>query len=499
MKILSAQQTREADAYTIANEPISSVDLMERAARQLYYWFKDNLRRKPEVWILCGKGNNGGDGLVLSRMLLLTGWNVKTIIVEHSPNASADFQVNFKRLESLTSNIHTIKTLNDFIAPNENVVLVDAMLGSGLNSPLKGLILDLVLKLNTLENEVIAIDIPTGLFADDNSQNNLSQVLICDFTLTFQAPKFSFLFPETGVFAGDFEVLDIGLHSDFLNEVESDKFFITENEILKFFKPKSKFDHKGTNGHAVLLGGSLGKMGAVAFAAKSCIKSGAGLVTAEVPKMGLTNLQTIAPEIMSSNTLGENVLEEITIEKGKTYGFGPGMGTDEKTQKAVLATLSNMSQPVVLDADALNILSLNNAWDILPDHCILTPHIGELARMTGKKALGVEALNHAITFAIKQKLIIVLKGAHTAVISPTGKTCFNSTGNPGMATAGSGDVLTGMITSFLAQGYSPEDAAYLGVYFHGLAGDIAAAEKGLSGLTATDILENIPNVLKWFD
>lgn len=499
MKILSAAQTRQADAFTIANEPILSIDLMERAARKLYFWFKENLRHKPEIWIFCGKGNNGGDGLALSRMLLLTGWKVETFIVEHSENVSDDFKVNLERLKSLKSKIRFISSVSDFPSPKNEIVVVDAMLGSGLNKPLRGLILDLVLNINALKNFKVGIDIPTGLFAETNSQNNLRNVLKCDFTLTFQAPKYSFLFPETGVYVGQFDVLDIGLHPKFLKKIKSENYFLTEKDIERIFKPKTKFDHKGTNGHAVLVGGSLGKIGAIGFSAKACLKAGAGLVTVQIPKSGISALQNFAPEIMSGFEKGENILEEIKIEGNKTYGFGPGMGTDIKTQNALLAALKKLSVAVVIDADALNILSLTKAWDLPPANSILTPHLGELARITGVKAFGIEALNLAKEFSKKYNLIVVLKGAHTAIALPTGETFFNSTGNAGMATAGSGDVLTGMITGFLTQGYSPVEAAKLGVFLHGLAGDFADEEMGLSGLTAIDILENIPNALRCFE
>jgi len=310
MKILTAAQTRQADAFTITNEPISSTNLMERAARQLYFWFRENLTHKPEIWVFCGKGNNGGDGLALSQMLLLTGWKVKTFVVEHSEKSSGDFKVNFERLQKLKSEIVSIRSVNDLPQPSLDIILVDAILGSGLNSPLKGLVLAVVKKLNSFNNNVVSVDIPTGLFADDNSQNLLENVLSCNFTLTFQAPKYSFLFPETGLYVGDFEVLDIGLHPEFLENVESENYFLTEIEIDEIFKPKSKFSHKSSNGHAVLVGGSLGKMGAVGFAAKACLKSGAGLVTAQIPKIGLGILQSFAPEVMTSPT-GKKYIEKI--------------------------------------------------------------------------------------------------------------------------------------------------------------------------------------------
>jgi NAD(P)H-hydrate epimerase len=499
MKILSAEQTRAADAYPIANEPIASIDLMERASRQLYYWFLDCFPDKPEVVIFCGKGNNGGDGLALSRMLLLSGFKVQTLIVEHSKNSSADFQKNFSRLQQLNSNLQSVDNQQSFPEIPKDSIIVDAILGSGLNQPLKGLIKDIVSEINTLANYKVAIDIPTGLYADDNSESELTHVLKADYTLSFQAPKLSFLFPETGSYCGEFEILDIGLSSVFLENVESNFYFLTDRIIESYFKQKPKFAHKGMNGHAEIIGGSYGKIGAVVLASRACLKTGAGLVTAQVPECGVEVLQISNPAVMARTGVGKNLFEEMVVASDRFYGFGPGLGTDVSTQNALLKALGKLHRPCVIDADGLNILAAKNAWDLVPEDSILTPHIGELNRMVGKQNSSLDYIDAAKELANKCQVYILIKGAHSHLVCPNGEVVFNNTGNPGMATAGSGDVLTGTITSFLTQGYSSKEAALLGMYFHGLAGDLGNLELGLHGLTATDIVDQIPVAIKAFE
>ena len=493
MKILSAAQTQKADANTIKHEPIAGIDLMERAARQLYNWFHENIPNTTEISVCCGKGNNGGDGLALSRMLLFAGWNVKTLIVNHSENSSEDFSINLGRLKNIKSHISEVSALSDLDEFDQNAILVDAILGSGLSKPLQGLIAEVSDHLNSLFNFVIAIDIPTGLFAEPTNENDYANVLQADLTLTFQAPFLSFMFPESGSLVGQFEVLDIGLSQEFIEDVECVYHFVTLPEIEWAFTPKEKFAYKGTNGHAVIVGGTKGKMGAVALSSKACLKSGAGLVTAGIPDEGISILQNTVPEIMASDFMN------LGVDVKNTYAFGPGLETSEAAAEKLVDLLKLIEAPVVLDADALNILSAKKQWQHVPNKSILTPHIGELARMVGKQNSGFEYLKAAQTFADEHGFHIVVKGPHTAIVSPNAETWFNSTGNQGMGTAGSGDVLTGMITSFLAQGYDPKEAAILGVYFHGLAGDIAALENGFSGLIASDIINHIPSAIKSFE
>jgi NAD(P)H-hydrate epimerase len=470
MKILSASQIRAADAHTIANQPISSIDLMERAARACYSWFHQNISRKKTIALVCGKGNNGGDGLALARMLKAAGYQVNVFVVNHTPRISDDFATNYKRLE--TRNIAPINvTSANQLALADADIWVDALLGSGLNAPLTGLLAEVVSVLNSKPTQRISIDIPTGLFADDNGANNTKTIFKADVTLTFQCPKFSFMFPEFGRFAGHFVVLDIGLSPDFLREVDSPNHFVTEEVVKSMLPARQKFMHKGSFGHAYVVAGSIGKMGAAVLASKAALHSGAGLVTVCVPQCGVQILQTANPEIMVLPDMGIDFLTEISqLKNASAVGIGPGLGQAPETNVALVQFLQKTTVPMVLDADALNLLSASNNWHLLAKNTIVTPHLGELKRMLGIEVNG-------------EKMY-----AHTAIYLPDGVVYFNSTGNPGMATAGSGDVLTGIITGLLAQGLSPKNAALVGVFYHGKAGDVAAQRFGERALIASALL-----------
>ena len=491
MKILSAQQIRAADAHTIAHEPIASIDLMERAARACYNWFHQNIKREKRIAVFCGKGNNGGDGLALSRMLKAAGYSVSVYVVDHSSNESPDFIINYTRLAdwNIEANHTSSSSALDTIKAD---VWVDALLGSGLNAPLSGLLAEIVSVLNQKSGMRIAIDIPTGLFADDNSGNNAEFIFKADVTLTFQVPKFSFLFPEFGPFVGNFQVLDIGLSAEFLTNAETENYFLTEDFIQSLFPSRNKFEHKGSYGHAYLIAGSNGKIGAAVLASRAALRSGAGLVTACVPKCGIDILQTTNPEIMVSHGSGADFLTEFALlENASAIGIGPGLGQASETKLALQKFLLHDTAPLVLDADALNILADSQIWDFVPANSILTPHLGELKRILGKHVTGENIYAASKDFAKKKKVILVVKGAHTAIYLPSGKVYFNGTGNNGMATAGSGDVLTGIITGLLAQGLSPEGAACAGVFYHGKAGDKTSSKMGERALTASDIINNL--------
>ena len=488
MKIFSVSQIRAADAYTIANEPISSIDLMERAARACYHWFHTTIKRNLHIGILCGKGNNGGDGLALARMLALGGFtHVSVYIIEHTETASEDFKANYQRLSKTNVSCKSARSTSEI--PKHDVY-VDAILGSGLNKPLRGMIAHVVSELNNREGLKVAIDIPTGLFADSNAQNTIDHVFTANDTLSFQFPKWSFLFPEFGSYAGSIHILDIGLSETYVNQTQTTNYFIDEKLIEPILPIREKFDHKGTYGHALLIAGSKGKNGAAILATKAAIRAGAGLVTAYIPKCGTKPIQSANPEVMVVEDEGESMIEHIhyTLDPS-AIGVGPGIGTDPKTASACIKFVENQERPLVLDADGLNCLAALNGVDKLPKQSILTPHMGELDRLLGKRYRGEEVYDAARLFAQKHELILVVKGAHSAIYTPSGNVYFNSTGTNGMATAGSGDVLTGMITGFLAQGIEPVHAAICGVYFHGKAGEAAALEKSDSSMTAIDLLD----------
>lgn len=476
VQILSAAQIREWDRYTIEHEPISSIDLMERAARKCVEWIRTQSWPKPSFRIFCGKGNNGGDGLAMARMLLLAEYDVSVYILEFGKLGSDDFQTNLQRLHALPNAvIHFIQSENQFPPVQQHDVLIDALFGSGLNKPLQGLSAALVQHINQSGATVIAIDLPSGLYMEKSSLGHA--VVNASFTLTFQAYKEALLVQENAPFVGEVRVLDIGLHPLFLHNAQSPVEWLDEALVKKIYKPRNRFAHKGTYGHALLIGGSYGKMGAMVLATKACLSGGAGLTTCFIPKCGYTILQTAAPEAMTLMDAEENFLTSLPDEMDRfaAIGIGPGMGTREETQKLLSFIVRRYQNPVVIDADGLNCLAKNKALlRQLAPLSLLTPHPKEFDRLFGEHQTDFDRIATARQKAVELNIILVVKSHHTLIALPSGKSYFNSTGNAGMAKGGSGDVLTGILTALLSQGYSPEAAAPLGVYMHGWAGDFAA-------------------------
>lgn len=499
MKILSTVQIREADKFTIAHEPVASIDLMERAALKCSYWLWEKFSDAVSYQIVCGNGNNGGDGLAIARHLKSKGYAVEVFILRVSENDSADFSVNLKRLEENKISVSVLQHENELQFPaNGNYVIIDAVFGSGLSREPEGMAAKIIDKINTSPAQKISIDIPSGLFGDDNSANSYKHVVRADYTLTFQQPKLSFLFAESGIFAGKFIVLDIGLHPDFISQAPTHFQYITHDFVKTLIRHRGKFSHKGNFGHALLVAGSEGKAGAAVLCAKACLRSGVGLLTLNIPETGNEILQTAAPEAMLQINDSEKYISG-RIKTGpdvdseySAIGIGPGIGRRRETEQAVKLLLNEYAGPLVFDADAINILSENKTWlAFLPKGTILTPHPGEFDRLAGKHASGFERMKSSRELAIKHGIYIVLKGAHTLIACPDGTVFFNSSGNPGMATGGSGDVLTGIITGLRAQNYPPQAACLLGVYLHGLAGDIASSVQSENGLIAGDIVDNL--------
>lgn len=493
MKIFPVDKIREADAYTIENEPILSIDLMERASRQLFIWIKNHVEKSKKIIVFAGLGNNGGDGLALGRMLAESGYNVSINIIRYSDKQSDDFSINLQRLDSVAEiNINNIDNADFIPEINENDVVVDAIFGSGLQRPITGLIGKAVNQINQSDAIVISVDIPSGLFAD-NSSNKKGEIVNADYTLSFQFPKLSFLFPENEMLTGNWEVLDIGLSRDFIDNEPCNNYLLSGNDIKPLVKGRSRFSHKGTFGHALIIAGSHGKMGAAVLASKACLKSGVGLLHTHVPVTGINILQTSTPETMISIDGNEKFFTKVP-ELGifNSVGIGPGLGMEHKTQMALKLLIQNTTVPIVFDADAINILAENPTWlAFLPKGSILTPHPKEFQRLVGGWNSDSEKFEKLKNLSQKHRIYIVLKGAFTCTCFPDGKFYFNSTGNPGMATAGSGDVLTGIITGLLASGYNPGTASVLGVYLHGLSGDISARKNGMEALIASDLIENL--------
>lgn len=496
MKVFTVNQIQAADAYTIEHEPISSIELMERAASRAFDWIQTAFDEASDFLVLCGVGNNGGDGFVIARKLQEAGKSVRVLLVNVSENLSEDCQKNKSRAETAGCSIELFYPNKTQPTIQENTVIIDAIFGSGLSRPIEKDLGKLINYVNKFQNFRIAIDIPSGLFADDNRKNSGS-IFQAHFTLTFQFPKRAFFLPEFGKYAGQFVILPIGLHPNFIEKTPTKTFFLTEAMVKYILKPRMKFDHKGNYGHLLIVGGSKGKMGSCLLAAKAALHAGAGLVSLRIPSCGTAIAQTAIPEAMVMEDENAAELENsFELNKISHLAVGMGMGTSENASTVLNYVLKNYSAPLVLDADALNILSENTTWlHFLTPNSILTPHLGELRRLVGNWQSDEEMLEKAQAFAQRYTVYMLVKGAHSCLCCPDAEQFFNSTGNPGMATAGSGDTLAGIIGAFLAQGYDSKQAACMGMFFHGKAGDLAAEDLGQLSLIASSIIDYLPRAL----
>ncbi|MEQ8706136.1 MAG: NAD(P)H-hydrate dehydratase [Phaeodactylibacter sp.] len=497
MKICSAAQIRELDAYTIEHEPISSLNLMERAAACFTRWLIATYpdQQRP-VHIICGIGNNGGDGLAAARLLHHSGYLVTVHTCQISPHRSDDFEANLKRLPGHGAiAVHPLTDGDPMPELPRGALVLDALFGSGLNRPVTGYWGKLLRYLNQLEAERVAIDIPSGVYADQPTEG---ATFHAHRTFAFELPKLAFLFPENAERVGAWTVGAIGLHPQAIAQAATKRFYLTSSLIQKLLRPRGKFSHKGTHGHALLIVGSYGKMGAALLAARGALRSGAGLVTLHVPKVAYPIVQTALPEAMVS--LDDHELQFTAAPDLSPYqaiGVGCGLGQSPLTRDALSHLIHQVDQPLVLDADALNSISKQEELlRQLPPKSILTPHPKEFERLFGPTSHDFQRHELQVRKARELGIIIVLKGAHTCIALPDGRAYFNSTGNAGMATGGSGDVLAGILTGLLAQGYPPEEAALLGVYLHGLAGDCALAQQSQESLMAGDLTEALGQAFK---
>ncbi len=496
MKLFSTSQIKELDAYTIKHEPISSLDLMERASVAIADWLLHFFETPQAITIVAGTGNNGGDGLVVARILAACGFEVEVVLIKPCtdgmrPVLSPDCAANWEQLQNI-KNVRTVETVSSPSLQNSNYI-IDALFGSGLNRPLEGVYSEAVQAINQSAAQVISIDIPSGLFGEDNSNNNPNTIIKADYTLTLQFPKIAFLLPENERYIGQFSVIDIGIHPTAISNTKSPYFLIDKNSAPAI-KERGKFTHKGSYGHALFIGGTYGRMGAVVMATRACLRSGVGLLSIQTPSCGVDILQTTVPEAMCIPDKEHSYISLLTedINSYSAIASGCGMGTEPITAKVLKNLLERISKPLVLDADALNILSDNPSWiNLLPKNTIITPHPKEFERLTGAYKNRYEQIEKALVLSKKHHIFVVLKGAHTAVCCPDGEVHFNTSGNPGMAKGGSGDVLCGVILSLLAQGYSPKESALLGVYLHGVAGDKAANKNGQTMMIASDIIDKI--------
>ncbi len=492
MKIFTAAQIRTCDAFTIKQQGITSRDLMERAAAKCVEWIIREYSRENPVLVVCGMGNNGGDGLAITRLLLDEGFSARAVILRHAGQFTEDASHNLSLLHKLLPENVQILEPGMFITelPGD-ILIVDALFGTGLNRPPDGWLKQFIEQINTLQNPKIAIDIPSGLPADTLPLPG-SAIIQAEHTLSFQFYKRSFFHKESKIFTGRVHVLDIGLSRSFIENTLTQFHAIDLQSIKEIYRPRPAFAHKGDFGDTLLIGGSYGKIGAIALAARAALRSGAGRVFTHAPHCGYTTLQILNPEAMFVEA-GNRFVERIEYKEDDkmAIGIGPGLGTAPETANALLNWLEQARKPAVIDADAINILAEHkHALHLLPPFSVLTPHPKELERLFGYSENSMVQTELARAKAMKYNIYIVLKGHHTALLSPSGECWYNTTGNPGMATGGSGDVLTGLITSLIAQKYAIKEALLLGIYLHGRAGDIAAAECSEEALTASDIAQS---------
>lgn len=500
MKILTGGQFHELDLYTIENEPIESIDLMERASHAvtaaLLEAFPDADRR---VLVFAGPGGNGGDGLAVARMLGEAGRKVIAYLFNVRGHLSDDCNTNRQRLLGVDG-VQLIEVTTELVFPELTAddIVIDALFGTGLGRPLSGGFAMVVRRLNQSRATVVSIDVPSGLMCEDNSYNDTQAIVQASLTLSIELPKLAFLFAENARYVGDFRLLPIGLSAKGLEGQKTPFWLTEETEMRGLMRRRPRFAHKGTMGHALLVVGSRGMTGAAILATLAALRSGAGKVTAHVPHDCLNLLQVSVPEAVVQMDADSDVISAaIDTSNFQAVGIGPGLGRSRYTAMALHTYLSTQSSPMVIDADALNLLSENPEWmELLPSDSILTPHPRELEGLVGHCANSFERMNRARDLAATRHVFVVVKGHYSQICTPTGDVLFNPTGNPGMATAGSGDVLTGILTGLLAQGYLPAEAVQLGVYLHGLAGDLAADALGEESLMASDIIAYLPAAFK---
>lgn len=491
MKIFAAAQIKEWDQFTISHEPIQSIDLMERAAASCTTWIQQQIPPAKKLIFFCGNGNNGGDGLAIARLLLKERGHIAVYVFANGKR-SMDCEVNLHRLTATQTVVHEIATADNFPEIDEDDVVIEALFGTGLSKPLEGIAQMLVQYINQSEAPVISIDVPAGLFTDISSKNN--SIIKATHTLSFQCPKLAFMMAENGAFTGDVSILDIGLQKKYSDSAVTDTYSIDKACIQNIFKPRKAFTHKYNYGHGLLYAGSPTMMGAAILCAESCLRSGAGLVTVHTETPQLPIIQTALPEAMASPENDFTVLSK----KKAAIGFGPGIAINSTNAGLLKGILTDWDGPLVIDASGLALLQ--PIQDMLPQKrgvsAILTPHAGEFEKLFGKTGNDFEQMEAALQKAAALNCYIVLKGHHTLVACPDGEAWFNTTGNSGMATAGSGDVLTGIITGLHCQGYRAKEACLLGVYLHGLAGDLAATALSQEAMIAGDITRQLGNAFK---
>ena len=500
MKILTGGQFRELDLYTIEHEPIASIDLMERASRAIAdVILQRYAAHHRHIIVFAGPGGNGGDGLAVARLLTEAGHPVEAFLFNVTGHINPDCATNRDRLLN-TDGAQLTEVTSELTFPElrSSDLIIDALFGTGLSKPLGGGFAMVTKRINQSQATIVSIDVPSGLMCEDNTYNDTSSIIRAHETLYIGMLKLAFLFPENQRYVGNVTLLDIGLSDEGIDNIKNYLWMTEESEVRALVRPRPPFAHKGSMGHALLVTGHRGMMGAAILCSRAALRAGLGKLTIHIPFSTLDIMQMSVPEaIVQMDVDADLITTAIDATNFQALGIGPGLGTDRYTAAALHSYLRQQACPMVLDADAINILSENPEWlHDVPADSILTPHPAELDRLVGHCATSFERLNRARNFALNFRIFIVVKGHYSQICTPTGDVLFNPTGNAGMATAGSGDVLTGIITGLLAQGYLPAEAAQLGVYLHGLAGDLAAEQLGEESLIASDIIEYLPAAFK---
>jgi NAD(P)H-hydrate epimerase len=486
MQIFNAQQIREIDSFTIKHEAITTIQLISRVADALFNSLSKDITIEKTIAIIAGRGNNGSDALALAEILTSIGF--KTTVFGYDAELCKSETKYFQE----RNNVLPICEFCNATAKHYDII-IDGLLGSGLSKPIEGIEKTIIETINNAQAIVYSIDIPSGLFTDQICTEDAC-IVKANYTLTLEFPKLSFMFPEHGNFIGELRILPIGLNKTNISNNETPYHFTQRDSII--INKRERFSHKGTFGHVMVVAGSIGTMGACVLTSKASLKIGAGLVTSHIPGIGNSIMQTAVPEVMVSIDNDQKHISSIVIQKkANVISIGPGIGTELITQKAIINLLRDTKTTLVIDADALNCIALQKAKRLIPEQSIITPHCKEFDRLFGPSVHSQARLNAQIENSKKYQIYIVLKGYRTSISTPDGELFFNSTGNPGMASAGSGDVLTGLIAGLLAQGYTAINAARIAVYIHGLAGDFAAKKLTENCVMASDLIQFIPEAL----
>lgn len=497
MKIYPTKEIRFLDSETIRLRSITSDALMQEAAQGLTALLLESLDRpsrngqgKPQqIWLLAGPGNNGGDALSMARMLLQAGHPCRCLLMSGGKTLSPDCRLNAERLQALAPEAlivnDTDRWQSELLEPLPDLI-VDGLFGSGLSRPLSGCFAQAVAWINRQEAEVVSIDLPSGLMGEDNTGNTPDTIVRADLVLGLRYPRLAFLLPENAPYVAHWQLAPLHIPMQAEAQVNTPYALSEKTDIRALLRPRGTFAHKGGFGHGLLIAGCHEMCGGAILAGQGALRAGIGLLDLCVPPSVYPTVQSALPEAMVRRNEGNercfSSLEGLPLDKYQAVAIGPALGkgpTQRQGLEALLQTLqerqNGKAPALLLDADALNLLSEQPAlWSLIPPHTLLTPHPGEFDRLAGSRsASGYERLQRARQMATRHQVHIVLKGAYTAVIAPDGRVCFNATGNPGMATGGSGDVLSGILLSLLAQGYPPGEAARLGVWLHGLSGDLA--------------------------